>query len=220
VTIRGILFDVDGTLVDSNIAHAKAWHDTFTEAGLDGGDIERLRHLIGMGGDKLLPTAVQIEKESPDGQRLAKRRSEIFKTRYLEGVQPFPDAGQLVRTLRDRGWTLGVATSAEADELRALLAKVDAEWLVERAASSKDVKASKPDPDVVHSALDRIGMPADEVALIGDTPYDIEASLRGGIKVIALRCGGWGDEDLGRATAIYDDPSDLLANLDSSPLVA
>jgi phosphoglycolate phosphatase-like HAD superfamily hydrolase len=218
VTVRGVLFDVDGTLVDSNVAHAKAWHDTFAEAGLDGGDVERIRRLIGMGSDKLLPTAVSIDKHSPDGERLAKRRAEIFKERYLPGVRGFPRAHELVDTLAGRSMTLGVATSAQPDELRDLLRIVDAEWLAERAASSDDVKSSKPDPDVVDAALKRIAMPASEVVLIGDTPYDVEASLRAGIRVVALRCGGWNDDELRGAAAVYQDPADLLAHIEDSPL--
>jgi HAD superfamily hydrolase (TIGR01509 family) len=218
VTVRGVLFDVDGTLVDSNVAHAQAWHDTFAEARLDGGDVERIRRLIGMGSDKLLPTAVGIDKDSPQGEQLAKRRSEIFKERYLPRVRGCPGAHELVETLAGRNLTLGVATSAQPDELRDLLRIVDAESLADRAASSDDVKSSKPDPDVVEAALKRIGLPASDVVLIGDTPYDVEASLRGGIRVVALRCGGWNDDELRGATAVYQDPGDLLAQLDESPL--
>jgi phosphoglycolate phosphatase-like HAD superfamily hydrolase len=218
VSVRGVLFDVDGTLVDSNVAHANAWHDTFAEAGLDGGDVERIRRLIGMGSDKLLPTAVGIDKNSPQGERLAKRRSEIFKQRYLPQVRGFPCARELMDALAGCSLTLGVATSAQPDELRELLRIVDAEWLAERAASSDGVKSSKPDPDVVEAALERIGLPAAEVVLVGDTPYDVEASLRARIRVVALRCGGWNDEELRGAAAVYQDPADLLAHLEESPL--
>ncbi|MFL5679206.1 MAG: HAD family hydrolase [Chloroflexota bacterium] len=218
MTVRGVLFDVDGTLVDSNIAHAKAWHETFQEAGLDGGDLERIRRLIGMGSDKLLPTAVGIDKETPEGKRLSERRSQIFKERYLPSLRPLPGAHELVIALRDRGLQLGVATSAKPDELRDLLKIVDAEFLVDKAASGDEVDASKPDPDVVEAALGRIGLAASEVVLVGDTPYDVEASQRAGLRVIALRCGGWSDDELHGPDAVYDDPADLLAHLDESPL--
>jgi phosphoglycolate phosphatase-like HAD superfamily hydrolase len=218
VTLRGVLFDVDGTLVDSNVAHAQAWHDTFAEAGLDGGDVERIRRLIGMGSDKLLPTAIGVDKQSPQGEQLAKRRSELFKQRYLPRVRGFAGAHELVETLARRKLTLGVATSAQPDELRDLLRIVNAEGLADRAASSDDVKSSKPDPDVVDAALQRIGLPASDVVLIGDTPYDVEASLRAGIRVVAVRCGGWNDDELRGAAAVYQDPADLLAHLDESPL--
>jgi len=218
VTVRGVLFDVDGTLVDSNVAHAKAWHETFDEAGLDGGDIERIRHLIGMGSDKLLPTAVGIDKETPEGKRLSERRSQVFKERHLASLRALPGSNELVVALRDRELQLGVATSAKPDELRDLLKVVDAEFLAEKAASGDEVDASKPDPDVVEAALARIGLPASDVILIGDTPYDVEASQRAGIRVIALRCGGWSDDELRGAAAVYADPADLLAHLEESPL--
>jgi HAD superfamily hydrolase (TIGR01549 family) len=218
VSMRGVLFDVDGTLVDSNVAHARAWHDTFAEAGLDGGDIEQIRRLIGMGSDKLLPTAVGIDKDSPQGEQLADRRAAIFKERYLRGVRGFPRAHELVEMLRRRGLELGIATSAQPDELRELLRIVDCEFLAERAASARDVKSSKPDPDVVEAALGQIGLPASDVVLVGDTPYDVEASLRAGLAAVALRCGGWNDSELHGAAAIYQDPADLLDHLDDSPL--
>lgn len=218
MTTRGVLFDVDGTLVDSNVAHAQAWHDAFVEAGLDGGDVERIRGLIGMGSDKLLPAAVAIDKQSPEGEQLAERRKAIFVERYLPEVRATPGAHDLVRALRDRGYQLGVATSAEPEELRALLRKVDAEWLAQRAASSKDVEASKPDPDVIEVGLAQLGLPAEQVVLIGDTPYDVEASQRAGIRVIAVRCGGWTDDELHAADAIYEHPADVLEHVDSSPL--
>ena len=100
-----MLFDVDGTLVDSNLAHAHAWHDAFAEEGLEGGDVERIRRLIGMGSDKLLPTAVGIEKDSPQGERLAKRRSEVFKERYLPQVRGFPRAHDLVEASPSAAWS-------------------------------------------------------------------------------------------------------------------
>jgi HAD superfamily hydrolase (TIGR01509 family) len=220
VSVRGVLFDIDGTLVDSNRAHAQSWHDTFSEAGLDGGDVDSILRLIGMGSDKLLPEAVGIEKDSPDGERLSERRSQIFKERYLPELRPTPGAHELVVALRDRGLQLGVATSAKPDELRALLKIADAEFLAENAVSADEVKGSKPDPDVVEAAVKRIGLDATEVVLVGDTPYDVEASLRAGIMVVALRSGGWTDGDFGGAAAVLDDPADLLAHLQESPIAS
>jgi HAD superfamily hydrolase (TIGR01509 family) len=123
-----------------------------------------------------------------------------------------------VVALRDRGLDLGVATSAKPDELRALLKIADAEFLAEKAVSADEVKESKPDPDVVDAAVDRIGLAPDEVVLVGDTPYDVEASLRAGITVVALRCGGWNDPELAGAAAVHDNPADLLAHLAESPI--
>lgn len=219
VAVRGVLLDVDGTLVDSNTAHARAWAIAFSEAGLNAPPVDEIRRLIGMGGDKLLPTAVGLSEESPLGKRLAERRSKLFVERFLPHIEPTNGAADLVAALQARGLSVGIATSAKADELRGLLQRGRVpESLADRAASGEDVEASKPDPDVVHAALERIGLGPDEVVLVGDTPYDIEAGGRAGVSVVALRSGGWTDDDLRGAAAVYADPADLVAHLDDSPI--
>jgi HAD superfamily hydrolase (TIGR01493 family) len=216
--VKGVILDVDGTLVDSNVEHAQAWHQAFEEAGLDGGSVEEIRRLIGMGSDKLLPEAVSIGKDSEQGERLAERRAEIFQELYIDGLRPTPGSAELVKALRDRGLRVAVASSARPDELRALLERAGVPWLVDDATSADEVDASKPEPDVVDAALRQLELPPGEVVMIGDTPYDIEAATRAGVGTIAVRTGGWEARDLRGALAVYDDPADLLANLDRSPL--
>jgi HAD superfamily hydrolase (TIGR01509 family) len=212
-----VILDVDGTLVDSNDAHASAWVEALREAGHDV-PFERIRRLIGMGGDKLLPTAVGISKDDPAGKQLATRRGEIFKSRYLSSLKPFPGTRALLQRMRADGLQLVVASSAEDDELKALLRIAEADDLIEEQASSDDAKESKPDPDIVQVALDRSGLRPDQVLMIGDTPYDVEAAGKAGAGTIAFRCGGWDDPDLAGARAVYDGPADLLAHYDVSPL--
>jgi phosphoglycolate phosphatase-like HAD superfamily hydrolase len=120
--------------------------------------------------------------------------------------------------MKERGLELVVASSAKRDELEKLLTIVGAEDLIEGATSSDDAPKSKPDPHIVEAALERIGLPADRVVMLGDTPYDVESAASAGVGVIALRCGGWDDADLKGAVAVYDDPADLLAQYDVSPL--
>jgi phosphoglycolate phosphatase-like HAD superfamily hydrolase len=216
--IRGVLLDVDGTLIDSNDAHARAWVDALDEFGYDI-PFERVRPLIGMGGDKLLPALIGIAKDSDEGERLSKRRTEIFFTRYLPTIQPFPQVRELVQRMRRDGLELAVATSAEGEELEKLIRAAGVTDLIEETATSSDAASSKPDPGVIHAALERSGKPPREVLLLGDTPYDIEAATAAKVRVIALRCGGWwSDTDLAGALAIYDDPADLLAHYEDSPL--
>jgi HAD superfamily hydrolase (TIGR01509 family) len=216
-SIRGVLLDVDGTLVDSNTAHAEAWAAAFAEAGLEAPPVDEIRRMIGMGGDKLLPAAVGLTEEAPLGRQVAERRSEIFRQRHLPALAAAPGSTELVRGLLARGLQVGIATSAQPEELRGLLERARVpQDLADLAASSEDVAASKPDPDVVHAALEQIGLPPEAVVLVGDTPYDVEAAARAGVAVIALRCGGWSDGDLHGAAAVYDDPADLLANLDAA----
>ena len=216
--VRGVILDVDGTLVDSNRLHALAWHDTFAEAGLDGGSVEEIHRLIGMGSDKLLPEAVGIGKETPEGEHLAERRAEIFRERYLERVRGLPGSGELVEALRARGHRLAVASSAKPEELDVLLERAGAHALAERATSADEVGGSKPEPDVVEAAIRELDLTPDACTMIGDTPYDIEAATRAGVSIIALRSGGWSDDGLAGAAAIYENPEDLLEHLDDSPL--
>src|SRR3954471_896092 len=147
--VSALLFDIDGTLVDSNDAHASAWVDVLAEKGWPV-PFEKVRPLIGMGGDKLLPAVTSIDAESAEGQAIARRRAEIFKERYLPRLQPTQGANALLRALSEAGFTLAVATSAKSDEVEALLDVAGAANLFDAAGSSDDVDRSKPDPDIVH----------------------------------------------------------------------
>lgn len=216
--IRAVLLDIDGTLIDSNDAHAHAWVDAFAEAGITV-PFDQVRDLIGMGGDKLMPEVSGIEEDTPEGQRLAERRKAIFLEKYLPGVKPLPGTRDLLDRLQATGFKLVVATSAKSDELDALLRVAGASELKPDATTSDDAERSKPDPDIVEAALAQTGCRSDEVLMLGDTPYDIEAAMMVGVAVIAFRSGGWDDDDLWRALAIYDHPADLLAHFDDSPLV-
>ena len=217
--IRAVLFDVDGTLVDSNDAHARAWVDAFTEAGIEA-SFESIRRAIGMGGDKLMPQVSGISEDSREGERISKRRREIFKSRYLPEVRPFRDADRLVTAIKAMGRTLVTASSAKDDEMKALLSIAGVERMFDASTSSDDAEESKPDPDIVRAALQRAGADGQEALMIGDTPYDVIAASRAGVRTIAFRCGGWLDPDLHGAVAIYDGPWDLLARLQQSPLAA
>jgi len=215
-TLRGILLDVDGTLIDSNDAHASAWADTFREFGLDIA-FDRVRPLIGMGGDKLLPKLTGLDHESVEAKRMTARRKEIFNTTYLPTLRAFPCAHELLARFKADDLRLVIATSAEREELNKLLDQAGLEELVDRKTSSSDADRSKPDPDIIQAALDRGSFAAGEVLMLGDTPYDVEAARRANIPTVALRCGGWDDRALGGALAIYDDARDLLARYEASP---
>jgi len=174
--------------------------------------------MIGMGGDKVLPQTIHLQKDSEMGSQISQRREAIFKERYLPRLQAFPGAKELLQEMRKRGLKLAIASSAQPDDLKSLLRLVGAEDLVEEKTSSKDVSRSKPDPDVIQVTLQRTGLDAHEVLMIGDTAYDIEAARKAQVRTIAFRCGGWKDADLAGALAIYDGPADLLAHYDESPL--
>jgi HAD superfamily hydrolase (TIGR01549 family) len=216
--LRGVLLDVDGTLLDSNGAHASAWADVLTDAGYNIRP-EHVRPLIGMGGDKVVPILTGFDHESPQGKRFSERKKVVFDQKYLPHLRATSGARQLLEQMLREGLTLIIATSAGGDELRGLLDRAGIADLVHDATSSGDVDSSKPDPDVIGAGLRKGGLTADEVVMVGDTPYDIAAAARIGVPTIALRCGGWWDDlALGGAVAIYDNPADLLARYDESPL--
>lgn len=216
---RGVILDMDGTLVDSNDAHAHAWVDALQEAGY-AVPFARVRPLIGMGSDNLLPEVIGRSKGTPEGERLSERWGEIFKERYLPRLRPFPGAKELVARLRADGLTIAVGSSSKDDLLAPLLDLVGIADLVDATTSSSDAERSKPDPDIIQAALEKAGHSPAEILLLGDTPYDIAAADKAGVRTIALRCGGFGDRELAGAIAIYDDPADLLARYDESPLGA
>ena len=214
-----VVLDIDGTLVDSNDEHAHAWVDVGREFGHPIG-YDRVRRLIGMGGDKVLPELTGIEEDTDEGTRIKERRGEIFRERYLPTLRAFPHARELLERFRDDGYTLVVATSASKEDMDALLEQAGIQDLMEEKTSSSDADASKPDPDIVQAALESADARPGDAIMLGDTPYDVEASGRAGVRCVALRCGGWGDDELGGAVAVYDDPADLLARYADSPFAA
>jgi HAD superfamily hydrolase (TIGR01509 family) len=217
--VRGVILDVDGTLIDSNDAHAHAWVDALHEFDYDI-SFERVRHLVGMGGDNLLPSVIHVEAESPRGKEITQKRDAVFKSHYFPTLRAFPQVRALVERMQQDGLRIAIASSGEKEDVQKLLELAQVDDLIETLVSSADVEKSKPNPDVVQVALQRLGFEPSEVIMIGDSPYDVQAAGKAYVAVIALRCGGFSDLDLKDAIAIYDDPSDLLANYKTSPLAA
>jgi HAD superfamily hydrolase (TIGR01509 family) len=215
-SVVGAIFDVDGTLLDSNDAHALAYQKALKENGMIC-PFPKIRRLIGMGGDRLLPSLVGIQEDTDLGKKISLRKGEIFMRRYLANLRPFPKGRELIQALQKRGIQVGIASSAKAYELKQLLKKIEIDDLIENFTHSEEVESSKPDADIVISALQKLNLPANQVLMLGDTPYDIQAARQSGLMTIAFRCGGWTDSDLKQAVKIYQTPQDLLENLDQSP---
>ncbi len=211
--LRGVIFDIDGTLIASNDAHARSWVETLSEAGYEV-SLDIIRPMIGMGGDKLMPAAVGIESDSAEGKRLGARRWEIFERRYLARLEPTPGARALVERLISDGLQVVVASSADGDELGALLKAAGVADLIEETTSSSDAEDSKPDPDIVVAAVRKSGFEPDELIMVGDTPYDIQAATGAGVALVAVLTGGWSIEELAGAVAVYDDPAEILRYFD------
>jgi HAD superfamily hydrolase (TIGR01509 family) len=169
-----------------------------------------------MGGDKLLPKTIGIRHDSEEGKKLSKHRSEIFRKKYLPTLRPLEGSRALVLRIRSEGLKAIVATSAKDEELNGLLEAAEVADLMEEKATASDAKRSKPDPDIVEAAIEESGINPQNLAMIGDTPYDIEAASKAKVRCIAFRSGGWSDEALAGAVELYDGPADLLARFDSS----
>ena len=166
---KAVLFDVDGTLIDSNDAHARAWVAALAEAGHPV-PFERVRPLIGMGGDRVLPALVPgLRDDAEPGKTITKRRLAIFKERELPHIAPTRGARELLERVRERGARVVVASSAKKAELDDLLARGDLGPLVDVASTSDDAESSKPAPDIVHAALQKAGVEARDAVMVGDT---------------------------------------------------
>ena len=217
--IKAVLFDIDGTLVDSNDLHVLAWQAAFETIGARF-DRQTIHDQIGKGTDMLVPALLPDADEALQ-QRLGDAHGERFKSAYLKTVKPFPGAHALLARVHAAGQKLVLASSASAEELDHYVQLLDARDLVTAGTSSDDVERTKPAPDIFATALRKVApLAADEVIVVGDTPYDIEAAAKCGIAAIGLRSGKFPDEALrtAGAVAIYDDVASLLAGYAESPL--
>ncbi|GJD95461.1 HAD family hydrolase [Methylobacterium iners] len=217
---KAVIFDVDGTLIDSVPQHAKAWQDAFRDFGHDI-PFEDIRRQIGKGGDQLLPVFLSEDELKEKGQALETHRSGILKERYLPTIRSLAGSRALIERLLADGKQLALASSAKEDELQTYKTIAHIEDLIGTETSADDAAHSKPHPDIFEAALKRLsGIAAGDAVVVGDTPYDAEAASRAGIRTIGVLSGGWSAEELRQAgcIAVYDDPADLLAQYDRSPL--
>ena len=218
MTIRAVLFDLDGTLVDSNEAHVAAWQAVFADAGHDV-PLADIRGQIGKGGDNLVP-ALLPDTDEREQERLSKAHGKRFKAQHLDHVQPFPGAPALLARVHASGRQVVLASSASRGELKHYVALLGAEDLVDAMTSIDDVKDSKPAPDIFAAALGKAGVAADEAVAVGDSPFDMQSANRAGMGAVGVRSGGFSDDALSEAgaTALYTDVAALLAGFDGSPL--
>ena len=210
VRCDAVLVDIDGTLVDSNDAHARAWVAALKRHGHEFPH-DAVRPLIGKGGDKLLDELLGFMPDSAEARAISEDREEVFRSTELHALVPTPGARELLLKIKEAGLKVVVATSARAAETIALLKQVGLDDLIDHEANSGDATASKPDPDIVQSALKKAGARPSTALMLGDTPYDVEAARKADVWTIALRCGGWwNDSAFKGALAIYDTPRALM----------
>jgi phosphoglycolate phosphatase-like HAD superfamily hydrolase len=214
---RAALFDVDGTLVDTNDLHAAAWREAFASFGLDK-PIEEIRWQVGKGGDNLIP-ALFPDLGEARREEIEAFRGDLFKRDYLPRATPFPRVRDLFERLAAEDVRIVLASSSKSEEVDYYLSLIACADLVSATTSKDDVDKSKPCPDIFAAALGRVApLGADEAAVVGDTPWDAEAAGKLGLRTIGFRSGGFPDEALAQAGAceLYDGPSDLLARFDQS----
>lgn len=218
--IKAVIFDVDGTIVDTVDFHAEAFQRAFKKFGKDF-SFEKIRSQIGKGGDQLLPVFLTEKEIEEFGDNLLEERARIYKSEFLPRVKPFPKVRELFERIKHDGKKIAIGSSSPEDELKIVLKIADVADLIEEKTSSDDAEESKPEPDIFKAALEKLGDPnPSETVVIGDTPYDAEAAEKAGIKTIGVLSGGFPREELEKDCAeIYAGPADLLVNYKKSLLV-
>ncbi|MFP5317747.1 MAG: HAD family hydrolase [Acidimicrobiia bacterium] len=210
---RAVLFDVDGTLVDTNWFHTLSWWRVFRKAGEDV-PMSRIHPLIGMGSDQLLEAIFGEEREDLRGGH-----SEEFEP-FMREIHAFPRAGDLLRAVKERSVQVVLCTSSKKDHLEPMLEAVDAMDAIDEIVNADDVDRSKPAPDVFTAALEKTALEPDDCLVVGDTAWDVEAAKKAGIETVCVLTGGTSREELLEAGAVevYEDVAELLSELDNSPL--
>ena len=218
--IKAVIFDLDGTLVDSNELHVASWERAFRKFGKRF-SLDQLREQIGKGSDQYLPEFLTEEEIERFGEELDEYRSALFAKEYAPRVKPFPKVRELFERVRSDDKRIALATSSKKSESKRYTKLLGIEDLIDAETNADDAKKSKPCPDIFEAALHKLGHPLpNEVIVVGDTPFDVEAALKIGLQTIGMLCGGRPEALLRRAgaIAIYRDPADLLERYDQSPI--
>jgi HAD superfamily hydrolase (TIGR01509 family) len=210
------ILDIDGTLVDTNYQHALAWYEAFRQHGVQL-PVWRLHRHIGMGGDQLVAALTDPAFDEAHGDAVRAAESVLYLA-SMRGVAPFDGAVDLIEQLRRGGHEVVLASSAKAQEVDHYLDLLDARTRIDAFTTADDVEATKPDPDLVAAALEKVE--AKDAVMVGDTPWDVEAAKGAGIETIGVLTGGFSALELEEAGAacVYDSIAELLADLDATPL--
>ena len=216
---QAVIFDIDGTLINSVDLHASAWQEALLKFGHDV-PFEEVRRQIGKGGDQLIPVFLSEAEQKDHGEDMEAWRGNLFKSKYLPMVRPFSAVPELLRRAREAELKIAVASSAKASELAVYLDIARIKQLIDVATSSSDAEHSKPAPDIFQAALKKLGLSGPEAVAIGDTPYDAMAAAKANIPIIGMLCGGFTESELREAgcRAVYPGPGALLACFAASPL--
>ena len=216
-----MLFDVDGTLVDSGYIHAVSWWQALRQHGHDI-PTATIHRSVGMGSDQLVPHVLGRAPDDVDRDELAALTAshDALYATYWDRLQPLPGARELVRRCQDAGLVTVLASSAGSTELEVLCRVLDVDDALDHVTSSDDADASKPEPDLVQVALDKGGLGPGETVFLGDSVWDVEAAAKAGVECLGVECGGTSEAEL-RAAGVADvfrDPADLLDRWAQTPL--
>ncbi|WP_224361681.1 HAD family hydrolase [Hyalangium versicolor] len=217
--VQNVIFDVDGTLVDSVDEHAEAWRRAFLEFGRDV-PFAHVRSQIGKGADQLIPVFFNDEELAQFGKELEEYRTQLFLKDFLPKIRPFPKVRELFQRLKKEGRHVALASSAKKEELEHYVKLCRIHGLFEEATSKDEVDKSKPHPDIFEAALKRLGNPdVATTVVVGDTPYDALAAGKLSIPTVGVLCGGFPEDDLRAAgcRVLMKDPAELLARFEASP---
>jgi HAD superfamily hydrolase (TIGR01509 family) len=214
----GVLFDVDGTLVDTTYLHAVCWGEALRQAGHDV-PMATVHRAIGMGSDELLDHLLGEKRDKSGDESMTTVHLTLYK-QYWGRLRPLPGARDLLRECAGRGLRVVLASSAAQEELEALRSALDADDAITAATSSTDADSGKPSPDILQAAMDDTGLAAERVVFVGDAVWDGAAAQRAGVPFVGLTCGGTSEPELRAAGAVevWRDPAQLLARLDVSVL--
>ncbi|MFB7588778.1 HAD family hydrolase [Streptomyces sp. NPDC056169] len=217
---RAVLFDVDGTLTDTNYLHVVACWEALRQAG-HRVPMHSVHRAIGLPGEDLLDHLLGDDRDPAQDDRLSAAHHTLYAT-FFDRLPALASAADLMRTLAGSGWRVVLVTSAKDSELSALCRAIDADDAIAETSTSDDVEEGKPAPEPVRHALRLAQVPPERAVFVGDTVWDMKASTRARVTAVGLLCGGIPRADLEEAgaAAVYRDPGDLLAHLADSPLAA
>ncbi|MEA2488654.1 MAG: hypothetical protein QOH21_446 [Acidobacteriota bacterium] len=211
--LRAILFDIDGTLVDSNDKHTDCWVEAFAHFGKEVA-WDAVRFQIGKGGDFLVPDTLNAREMRKFGEPLKKYRGELWKKKYMDSVQPFPGIREALDAVEARKIKIALASSSNPDEVEYYVELLGIAKMLEGSTSKGDAQFSKPSPEIFQAALEQTGSKVTETLVAGDTPYDILAAHRGCLTVAALLCGGFPRDTLTKAEFVFEGVPELIGNLE------
>lgn len=212
--LQGILFDIDGTLVDSNDAHTECWVEAFAHFGKRM-EWDVVRAHIGKGGDLLVPDLLDAREMRRFGSQLQDYRTDLYKRKYMKNVQPFVEVTDCLRRLRERGVKLALASSSNEDEVEYYVGLLGAGALLDATTSKRDAEFSKPSPEIFEAALKRLGTDPGRTLVVGDTPYDVLAAHRCPLPIAAVLCGGFDRVQLAKAEFLFDDVEEMTGKIDT-----